>query len=42
MGVHLVSSIGAPDWGTETLRIWANARPLAIPTLYNTPLYHGM
>jgi len=24
------------------VRIYANARPLAIPTLYNTTLYRGM
>ena len=28
--------------GWKGLRIYANARPLAIPTLYNNTLYHGM
>ncbi|MCC7261465.1 MAG: hypothetical protein IT369_02980 [Candidatus Latescibacteria bacterium] len=28
--------------GWKGLRLYANARPLAIPTLYNNTLYHGM
>jgi hypothetical protein len=28
--------------GWKGLRIYANARPLLIPTLYNNTLYHGM
>jgi len=49
-GIHI--SYRADVWGDSReemilagwkgLRIYANARPLAIPTLYNNTLYHGM